>query len=138
MHVIAALDAERKAIAERLEKVRRPGAERDHRLGAPAAFASPAASDHPAPDGVERPRVARQQAPAAREEQIGIGFDQRAGIGGRRRLGEMDAAGDDIGKMRLERGERGAVQNLRTDAIGLQFLDFGERASGARARCETP
>ena len=92
MHVVAALDAEREAVAERRWRDRRrPGPERDHRVG---GLQRPVGGRHrPAvADGARRARVAGDEPAAARDEQVGVGLRQRLRVGRRQRIGEMDAA----------------------------------------------
>ena len=132
MHVIAALHGERNGIAERPEKVVRPGAERHQclarrqtplrRLERPAALAL-----------FEKPRLAGQEAAAAGDEQAGIGLDQGRRIGNRSRIPEIDRAGERTHEMFFVRRDRRRVEQIEGDAIRPQALGLGT-ALGETAR----
>ena len=126
MHVIAALDAERQAVAERGREVPRPRTQRDDDVRALQRAAL--GGDGPARAGsLQRTRVAVDEPAAALDEQIGVGAGQPFRVGRRQRIAEVHAALGDVAQVRLEREELIAGQRRADDAERFRLLDVLER-----------
>ena len=158
MHVVAALDGERQAVAELRRDDIGPGAERDHDRGR----LDRTLLGHDAPSGRRRgegPRIALRQPAAEALEERHIGRRQRVRIGHRGGIGPVHPADEMRLQMRLALGDALRVERIEIDAeFALHLLGGADRvrhrflgpktliqpvwrirfvalASSARARC---